>query len=143
MPAATVVSFAAENFKLYDAMQEELQIAAESGAVAGVDAIKIAIDENTSRLSVDVSGANLRADQGSIAVRFYSHADMTVSLSMQGNTRNRLIDTFAVKTGWNVLRFDRLQDLDMRTVGDIKYLNLSFTAEAAGEIAVAGITLYK
>lgn len=141
LPAATVVSFAAENFKLYDAMQEELQIAAESGAVAGVDAIKIAIDENTSRLSVDVSGANLRADQGSIAVRFYSHADMTVSLSMQGNTRNRLIDTFAVKTGWNVLRFDRLQDLDMRTVGDIKYLSLSFTAETAGEIAVAGITL--
>ncbi len=143
LPAAVVVSVAPANFKLYDAMQEELQTAAESATVGGVAAIKIAINENTSRLSVDVSGANLRADYGSIAVRFYSSAAMTVSLSLQGNTRNRLIDTFAAKMGWNVLRFDRLQDLDMRTVGDIKYLNLSFTAEAAGEIAVAGITLYK
>lgn len=143
MLSATAVSVAAENCKLYDRMQEELQVSAQSATVENVQAVKIAVDENASRFGIDVSGANLRADEGSIELRFYSSADMTVSLSLQGNTRNRLIDTFAVKAGWNVLRFDRLQDLDMRTVGEIKYLNLSFTATEVGEIAVAGITLYK
>lgn len=143
MLSATAVSVSAENCKLYDRMQEELQVSAQSATVEDVSAVKIAVDENASRFSIDVSGADLRAEEGSVELRFYSSADMTVSLSLQGNTRNRLIDTFAVKTGWNVLRFDRLQDLNMRAVGDIKYLNLSFTAPEAGEIAVAGITLYK
>ena len=124
---------------LLDFMQRPAapKVSAQSATVEDVSAVKIAVDENASRFSIDVSGADLRAEEGSVELRFYSSADMTVSLSLQGNTRNRLIDTFAVKTGWNVLRFDRLQDLNMRAVGDIKYLNLSFTA--SGRIAVPGL----
>lgn len=142
-PAATAVAISAENFKLYDLMQEELQTAAEDTTVSGVEAIKIAVDENASRLTIGVSESGLRINDGSIVVRFYSSADMTVSLSLQGNTRNRLVDTFAVKAGWNTLRTDRLQDLDLNSVGEVKYVNLSFAAAEVGEIAVAGITLFR
>ena len=48
-----------------------------------MSAVKIAVDENASRFSIDVSGADLRAEEGSVELRFYSSADMTVSLSLQ------------------------------------------------------------
>lgn len=137
VPAASSVSFEAANIKLYNAAQEE-----QTTTIEGEEEITIVTNETSARISIDVSAQSLRVTEGAVSVRLYSDKAMTISLSFQGNTRNRLIDTFAVKAGWNTLRADRLQDIDLKTLGDLKFVNLTF-ASAGEQIKLGGITLYK
>lgn len=136
-------SVTTESVQVFDLQQELLDIAAESVTIDGIDCVKAQSYTNVSRLTVNVSNMEQTYRNGSITVYVYSNKELDVSLSVQGAARNRLLDTFTLREGWNVLRVDRLQDFDLSTLGNIRYVHLSFEANSAESIAVSDVILSK
>lgn len=140
--SANTYEIKAADVSVYDENQTLKTSSGTQTEKEGISAIA-AEAENRYRLSLNVSALDQTLKSGSLIVYVYSDCSATVSVSVQGNNKNRFLNTFAVTSGWNVLRVDRLQDYSLSALKNVEFVNLSVLSEQAVNFAVSRVTVLK
>ena len=138
--------FVANGVTVFDAQQNPVENARiESVSLDGKQALKISAGSNVSRISIDVSKADIDFSSGTLMLDFYygGEDDSSLAVAVQGSTKNRVADTLTIRRGWNRLRIDRLSDEDIGSVGRAKYLNLMLSLRGDAEIGIASVSVLK
>ena len=112
---------------------DEMQNVVENVPVAAhkyegtVDTLKIDVTETVHTMAYALEDGALTADSESLFVYVYLDAPekIQMSLNVRGKVK-RIVDSVYVHPGYNVLRFDRLCDLEWKKIKDATSLQFSF-----------------